>query len=699
MKVKTYPQGGAVQARPDQTPFQQNRATPDGMGGNIAQALNGVADDFHRRAMEMKAEEDEAAAKELDVQFNRQLRDILHNSESGYYGKRGKDAFESYQDAQRQLDELRQEYEGKAGNDEQRSMFGGIASRRVEGALDGMSRHAANERRSFLSGVSRARQEESINDAAANYTDPQMRKRGIATAIAEAGEQARLEGWSSEVLAQEKAKIQTRAHAVIIDRMLANNPQEAFAYFQENQDGIEGTARAKIERVLNSERSRMQAEQRANISSQLDDYVAYLRDGNVDRSPPVSKADVEAAYGEKGEEIWSQVERAQAFGQSMAKIRTASPEELQAILQQEQNDLDLPDGYRVERKEYADIVAAIQHRNQQIEADPAEYVLRHFPETQSAYHVMSDALSGSDIEAQRRTIAAYTSLVEEAQTRLGIEAPVLLTDAYAQQIAKRFNDHSEGGEKPAEAVQAMSSLWGDGWPRVMQQLNASKLIPRGINVIAAMSPGLRANQLSEALKVGKKEYAGILDKDQIRTIEETVKDELIEFQEASLGMLGQEQVYNQFVDASALLAMKLAAEGEDPSRAAEIATGATINDRYTYVGSYRIPSHLNAYGIEQGVQSAIENAAELDLKIPDSLHVANREDAAELYRGPIAVEARTLNDDSGILLVDPDGKGAVLLADGSPAVFSWEELQQLGLEQVNARRSQLATDRLRGMGR
>lgn len=673
MKVQTYKPGGSVSSRPDQTPYQSGRGS--NAGYRLGQTGFAAGQKMEQHALEMQAEQDENTAKELDVAFNRELRGILHDPESGFYGKRGKVAFESFGSTQQQLEELQAKYEGMAQNDEQRAMFGSAARARVESSLDGMARHSGAERRAWMTETSQARISESINNAVASFTVPKEREISMRVAQDELSQIATREGWDSEKLKREQGSLSTRFHAAILDRMLVSDPFGAMKYFKEKQSNIDGVSRAKIERALKGELDRIKTERRVQIGGQLEDYIAFVGDGNTGGRRPVDTKTIRSVYGDKADEVLEKINRAEAFGANMATIRTASPEELREILSKEAEDLAGQEGYKTEKAELTALQRAIQQRNQQINDDPAGYTIKSFPEVASAYRVLSEEMQSGSEESQKAAIASYVATVREKQEQLGVPMPELLSGAYAQEIAARFNNTEEGGETSYQTISAMSELWGEAWPDVVDQLTGSKLVPGSVAVISAMDNPLRAGQLSEAVQTGEGAYKDLLGKTNVRDIEESVAAEMVDFQESLIGLEGHVKTYNQFHESASLLAMKLMTEGMDSSTAVEAAVGSVILDRYTFQDGYRVPVGADADSVSRGLAWLRSNPEKMGLKIPESVHIQNADDARNVYHEALSFDIVTLRDDAGLALVDADGY-ALQKEDGSPVIYSWDELSQ-----------------------
>ena len=247
-----------VQSRAAQfVPQSGAAATPDAFGAGIARAGQQLAatgmqagDMMARDAIRQQTLDNEAAVKQVDTEFNAQLRALQFDPEKGFYGKRGKDALDALAPAQKQVEELRQTYLSGLGNEEQRRMFGDIATRRAEQALDSMTRHAAQERRTWLDTASQARIVDAVNDGAAFYNNVDRINQSLIVARNEILDQAERNGWDPAVTKLKLEQTQSDVHKQVIARRMVDDPIGAQTYFEAHKDRIVGADVDNLQRTL-----------------------------------------------------------------------------------------------------------------------------------------------------------------------------------------------------------------------------------------------------------------------------------------------------------------------------------------------------------------------------------------------------------------------------------------------------------------
>lgn len=254
-KVAQY-DGPQVQQRGAPDAYQRASAAPADFGAGVGQALQGagqqmgaLANEIERTALKLKAQDDEAAAKQADVSFNTALRGILYDPEKGFYGRTGKLAVDGYADVMKQVEALKEAH-SKGLTPDQRRLYDSVASTRINSTLDDMSRFVAKERRTWLDTTSEARIVDAMSDGAANYNSHAKINQALVVGRNEIMDQAERNGWSPEVTMLKLEKFQSDLHKQVISNRMVNDPLGAQAYFEAVRGRIIGADLDNLERAL-----------------------------------------------------------------------------------------------------------------------------------------------------------------------------------------------------------------------------------------------------------------------------------------------------------------------------------------------------------------------------------------------------------------------------------------------------------------
>jgi hypothetical protein len=261
--------GQSVMPNAVPAPFQRVQATPADFGAGIGQALERtggqiaqVGDRLNARAVEISKENDALAAEKAYAAFSDQERVFLNDPERGIYSRRGGNAMGAYEDATKWWDESTRAAVEALENPNQQRLLQGILLRRRDQALDGVSRHVARERQTYIGEATDARVKGLVADAAAAYND-EGKVNGL---IEEADGLIRFWG-QRQGQAPEKIDLARRAarstiRQSVIERMAVDNPMAAQRYYEANKGDLDGTTQQAIEKALKGAVGR----QRANMA-------------------------------------------------------------------------------------------------------------------------------------------------------------------------------------------------------------------------------------------------------------------------------------------------------------------------------------------------------------------------------------------------------------------------------------------------
>lgn len=144
-------------------PTSQGRSL--GQLGESVTRLGAAVQRFQQR-------KDTAAAEEAVVAFEREKNDRFYNPETGYFNKQGRDAFDSADQFNSDLGELRDKYSAGLESDQAKAMFGRASDAHLTGAQRDVARHSSTQFRAWEQANMAARAENALKGAALNWNDP-----------------------------------------------------------------------------------------------------------------------------------------------------------------------------------------------------------------------------------------------------------------------------------------------------------------------------------------------------------------------------------------------------------------------------------------------------------------------------------------------------------------------------------------------
>lgn len=475
-------------------------------------------------------------------------------------------------------------------------------------------------------------------------------------------------GYVSEVEATNLRQKATRDYAVT---------RVELAPFNERKALIEGPFKNYI--TEDDKRRLLKASSR-EYTKDLNDYIAYLSSGGepeLTRGSKFSPQQVNEIMGEDAGRINEAIRDAIDFGKAVNQVKTATPTELNALLEREKPKG--PAEFRRESKQYSTLVQAINDRNSRLASDPAKYVMQNYTEAGQAAQAYSEAVDSGDALQLENAIADYAAVQRELQEELGLpqKSVQLLTTDMANKLAEQLNDFSQGGEQAALTLTTMKENFGPEWDTVQRQLQSEQKLGSALNVMAGMDFGPEMTALGEANSVGKKAYKDIIDPDVYKDIQLNALGKLDSFQDTLRGQPGGEDAFRQHRHSIEVLAMKYIADGRENSANAALdqAIEDVLGKRFEFVNTYRIPKAYNTSDIESGVDNIQDGirAGEYDLLLLESGTITNPEDLREVNYSAIRPTPITAFDGSGIMFINQNDN-VILNPQGDPLIFNWDEI-------------------------
>lgn len=420
-------------------------------------------------------------------------------------------------------------------------------------------------------------------------------------------------------------------------------------------------------RALESRARARQAEARLDISARIQDSMAAWGQGQEAPTAP-TRAEVMAAYGEKGEAVWREVEAGRQYGADMQAIGTMTSEQQRQLLEERK---PVPgEGYADAMKRYVLLENAVQKDNELRQEDPGAYLVLRDAGVKSALDAFSKASTPENAKAYARAV------------RAGMEARGMDFDSGTPLLPKRQADAMAGSivrsEDPAGQLAGLQQTFGKDWPAVERQIVQGNKLPSAMRVMAGgmdMEDGrlLMDSYRNKDFTKQSEASLNVKEADVRVTVRDKLKDML-----ATVRAQGDLSMDAALVDSATRLTMTYMQRGDDMDDAVSKAVQAVGGDRYSYRDSYRVPVTLDADKVAYGARRALRDVALGDsLTTPRAMSLpqgyVNESFAATVRREGTWV---TMPDESGLQLFVLGRP--VMDKDGKPIVKTWDELTAVG---------------------
>ena len=420
-------------------------------------------------------------------------------------------------------------------------------------------------------------------------------------------------------------------------------------------------------RALESRARARQAEARLDISARIQDSMAAWGQGQEAPTAP-TRAEVMAAYGEKGEAVWREVEAGRQYGADMQAIGTMTSEQQRQLLEERK---PVPgEGYADAMKRYVLLENAVQKDNELRQEDPGAYLVLRDAGVKSALDAFSKASTPENAKAYARAVRAGM----EARGMDFDSGTPLLPKSQAEALAGRIVK----SEDPAGQLAGLQQTFGKDWPAVERQIVQGNKLPSAMRVMAGgmdMEDGRLLMDSYRNKDFTKQSEASLNVKE--ADVRVTVRDKL-EDMLATVRAQGDLSMDAALVDSATRLTMTYMQRGDDMDDAVSKAVQAVGGDRYSYRDSYRVPVTLDADKVAYGARRALR-----DVALGDSLTTPR---AMSLPQGYVDESFAATVRREGTWVTMPDESGLQLFVlgrpvmdkDGKPIVKTWDELTAVG---------------------
>lgn len=450
-------------------------------------------------------------------------------------------------------------------------------------------------------------------------------------------------------------------------------------------NGMSLQAAMQLEGAIDRERSRQAVE----LRGQLADAEAALMAGEKDVPLP-SDAVIMAAFGDKGGEVLQQLADARQYGLDVVACSSMTPEQQAAMIERHK---PVPGaGYAVNSRRYDSLQKIVDADRKAREKDAPAYLVRFDDDVRRRFEAMQQ--SGFTPE----TVQAYAASLEVARQSRGMrskkDAPFLPANAAAS-LTDAITENAE----PVQMLASLSQSFGKAWPAVERQIVTSGKLPDALTIVASGMEPRAGGLLYEATrdKDFTKKAAEILgyNNTDVENVSRKLRSEL-EPMLKTFNAQGAFQRSESLVRNATILALQYRLRsGYGESDAVSLAAQEIGKKRYSYNGTYRIPSGYDPDLIARGLAFAMQGDALKTLAAQAAgLQGVKRDDVQGLFVDSLrrSVTPVTMPDESGISLYLLDRP--VMAKGGGVVSWTWQELAEFGKQAEKAKLERLSQGEL-----
>ncbi|ABY97661.1 MULTISPECIES: hypothetical protein [Pseudomonas] len=311
----------------------------------LARGLSSLAGDLNAVHQREVQDANQTALLNADNQMGTWQNNALFNPENGAFTRKGAAALNISQTVLGDFDKQQQAIYDGLTNDQQRQMFRQSSLQRRSGLEAKLGSYEFGEQQQYKDDVDKSSIQLAMDSAALNYNDPEAVAQNRAKMDAVLQLRGSRNGWSPEEMQAQRQRMNSSLSQAVIQRTLVDSPQKARGLYEQFKDGMtaedqiratngidQGFRRLEAEaRQRQVEARQLQAIARVELQSRVQDaQAAYLQGFEFDNPP--SRADFNAAYGEKGGKAYEAFAKVQAVAPAIREFATATPDERQRIL-------------------------------------------------------------------------------------------------------------------------------------------------------------------------------------------------------------------------------------------------------------------------------------------------------------------------------------------------------------------------------
>ncbi len=252
-----YTGDNSVQASLTPTPLQNISPSANSFGAQTAEAVKALGSNLDKtgdvlaeRALAFQGLQNEAMAKDADTSGTRQLVDILHDPQAGYFSKFGKDAVDSYGSTMKQLEKVRQDTKATLPNPEAQKLFDNTFARRLDYAMGDMAGHASQQNRKWMQDSSEARIDTAKNLVSLDPANNARFTSNLGVIKSEVEQQGEMWGQAPDTVKANLQKQTSAAWETRIRSLATSDPIAAQDMYRHNVSEITGDKAIALEQHL-----------------------------------------------------------------------------------------------------------------------------------------------------------------------------------------------------------------------------------------------------------------------------------------------------------------------------------------------------------------------------------------------------------------------------------------------------------------
>lgn len=459
----------------------------------------------------------------------------------------------------------------------------------------------------------------------------------------------------------------------------------------DNRLRLRNEAEAEIKR-REAEARQAAAISRAELAYRSQDALAGYMQGLPVENAPTAQEYV-AAYGpERGQQMYTALTRAQAFGTDMQTFATLPINERKAFIEARTPGAEgvvAGMGFAEQQQLYGQLIKQTQSMNKQLIEDGSGYAIKYAPEVEAAWQGVQTV---ADPDAAPSTYQAFAEATTGEQTRLGIPAAnqTILPAAYVNQLAAAFKDPANAGPRQLQLVDEMKRNWGQFFPQVFRQVSAA--VPDSVKVIGSGVDKDTATILSGISSVDTKTLKAPLPAPDVNVMNDSLKSALEPFHRTFAPQAGGNSTFATIYNEAYRGALYQMSTGVSAQDAAED-MAKRLSANYQIDGSLRVPIEYDIDTVQEGAQVAVSRLTPADVAMSEIQGVSGEFADTRFKALMQSATVVTNKDEDGVYLMV--NGAAVLGTDGRPIEYKFDDLLGLSGEKPEPTLTEQLPSRLR----
>lgn len=245
----------ADQARTPTVRIDPNQPIETFGGGAAAAAVPGAiiaaGDRFQKYVKEAKAEADDVAATSAYEKLVKKKNELIWDGQNGAVNKKGKDALGVMQEYGPQFEEYHAQIQSELSNEDQRRAVSKLYARENLEFTNTLQKHVFTESKNLTDMTTAAAIQATQDDAILNYQNPGKVQEALARQKELLNKKAVINGYSPEIIAEQSKEEESKTHAGIVERMLANGEDlTAQKYYEQVKSGLVAPVAVKLDAAV-----------------------------------------------------------------------------------------------------------------------------------------------------------------------------------------------------------------------------------------------------------------------------------------------------------------------------------------------------------------------------------------------------------------------------------------------------------------